>query len=172
MLDQERPGSGQRFLPLLLAGARRSGQSQVPDRQHSQGGGRLHAGLHRNGTPVLRAGAGARGAGQFHAGGRDGQAAGKHLPHDQHRAGQRDRPDVRPHGHQRVGSDRRRGHQAVRLHAVLSRAPGWAATAFRSIRSIFPGRPSRRASRRASSNWRATSTARCRTSWWTRSRTR
>jgi UDP-N-acetyl-D-glucosamine dehydrogenase len=30
-----------------------------------------------------------RGAGQFHAGGRDGEAAGKHLPHDQHRAGER-----------------------------------------------------------------------------------
>ena len=37
--------------------------------------------------------------------------------------------------------------------------PGWAATAFRSIRSIFPGRPSRPASKRASSNWPATSTA-------------
>ena len=27
--------------------------------------------------------------------------------------------DVRPHGHQRLGGDRRRRHQAVRLHAVL-----------------------------------------------------
>ena len=30
---------------------------------------------------------------------------------------------MRPHGHQRLGSDRRRRHQAVRLHAVLS-GPG------------------------------------------------
>jgi UDP-N-acetyl-D-glucosamine dehydrogenase len=44
---------GQRFLPVLLAGARGPRQSQVPDRQHPQGGGRLHAGLHRNGAPVL-----------------------------------------------------------------------------------------------------------------------
>ncbi len=112
------------------------------------------------------------GAGQLHAGGRDGQAARKHLPHDQHRAGERNGADVRPHGHQRLGSDRRRGHQAVRLHAVLSRSRVWAGTASRSIRSIFPGRPSRPASRRASSNWPATSTARCRTSWSTRCRTR
>ena len=50
--------------------------------------------------------------------------------------------------------------------------PGWAATAFRSIRSIFPGKPSRPASKRASSSWPATSTARCRTSSSTRFRTR
>ena len=104
--------------------------------------------------------------------GRDGEAARKHLPHDQHRPGERNRADVRPHGHQRLGSDRRGGHQAVRLHAVLSRARAGRALHSRSIRSIFRGRPSRRASRRASSSWPATSTARCRTSWWTRSRTR
>ena len=63
------------------------------------------------------------GAGEFHPGGRDGQAAREHLPHDQHRAGERDGHDVRPHGHQRLGSDRSRRHQAVRLHALLSR-PG------------------------------------------------
>ena len=38
-------------------------------------------------------------------------------------------------GHRRLGGDRRGQDQAVRLHAVLSRAPGWAATASRSIRS-------------------------------------
>ena len=48
---------GTGFLPLLLAGARGPGQSQVPDRQHSQSGGRLHAGLHGDGPPVLCAGA-------------------------------------------------------------------------------------------------------------------
>ena len=111
-------------------------------------------------------------AGQLDAGGRDGEAAREHVPHDQHRPGERNGADVRPHGHQRLGSDRRGGHQAVRLHAVLSRARAWAGTASRSIRSIFPGRPSRPASKRASSSWPATSTARCRTSWWTRFRTR
>ena len=43
------PRSRAGFLPLLLAGARRSGQSQVPDLQHPEGGGRRDAGLHRDG---------------------------------------------------------------------------------------------------------------------------
>jgi UDP-N-acetyl-D-glucosamine dehydrogenase len=46
-----------------------------------------------------------------------------------------------------------------------------AATAFQSTRSTCPGRPGKPASRRVSSSWPATSTARCRASWWTRSRT-
>ena len=172
MLEKSGLKVGRRFLPVLLAGARGSGQPQVPDREHPEGGGRHHAGVHRNGAAVLRAGAGDGGAGELHAGGGDGEAAREHLPHDQHRPGERDGADVRPHGHQRLGSDRRRRHQALRLHAVLSRARAWAATASRSTRSICRGRPSRRASRRASSNWPATSTARCRTSSWTRCRTR
>ena len=126
----------------------------------------------RSGALFYCAGARKSGAGQLDARRRDGEAAREHVPHDQHRPGERDRADVRSHGHQRVGSDRRRGHQAVRLHAVLSRAPAWAATAFRSTRSISRGRPSRRASRRVSSSWPATSTARCRISSSTRSRTR
>ncbi len=40
------PAGGPRFLPVLLAGARRPGQPEVPDREHPQGGGRRHAGLH------------------------------------------------------------------------------------------------------------------------------
>ena len=36
-----------------------------------------------------------RGAGELHAGCRDGETAREHLPHDQHRPGQRDRDDVR-----------------------------------------------------------------------------
>ena len=45
------------------------------------------------------------------------------------------------------------GDQAVRLHAVLSRARASAATASRSIRSTCRGRRSRPASIRASSSW-------------------
>ena len=48
--------------------------------------------------------------------------------------------DVRPDGHRRLGGHRRGGHQAVRLHAVLSRARAWAGTASRSTRSTCPGR--------------------------------
>ena len=44
------------------------------------------------------------------------------------------------HGHRRLGSDRRGEDQAVRLHAVLSRARASAATASRSIRSTCRGR--------------------------------
>ena len=41
----------------------------------------------------------------------------------------------RPHGHRRLGGDRRRRDQAVRLHAVLPRARASAGTASRSTRS-------------------------------------
>ena len=68
-----------------------------------------------------------------------------------------------PDEHRRLGSHRRGQDQAVRLHAVLSRAPASAATAFRSIRSTCRGRRGRPASNAASSSWPATSTARCRT---------
>ena len=42
-------------------------------------------------------------------------------------------------GHQHLGGHRRRGHQAVRLHALLSRARASAVTASRSIRSTCRG---------------------------------
>ena len=71
---------------------------------------------------------------------RNGEAAREHLPRRQHRPGQRAGDDVPPHGPRRVGSDRRRQDQAVRLHAVLSRARASAATASRSIRSTCRGR--------------------------------
>ncbi len=46
--------------------------------------------------------------------------------------------DVRPHGHQRLGSDRRRGHQALRIHAVLSRPrPGRSLHSDRSFLSFL-----------------------------------
>ena len=100
--------------------------------------GGITAGLHRDGRAVLLAGARDGGAGQLHASGGDGEAAREHVPHDQHRPGQRNRADVRPHGHQRLGSDRRGRHQAVRLHAVLSRPrPGRALHPHRSVLSFL-----------------------------------
>ena len=104
-------------------------------------------------------------AGQLAARRRDGEAAREHVPRREHRHGQRAGADVRSHGHRRVGSGEGGGHQAVRLHAVLSRARASAATAFRSIRSTCRGRRGNRASRRASSSWPAPSTATCRTTW-------
>ena len=40
------PQGGRGLLPVLFAGARRSRQSQISDQQHSQSGGRHHAGVH------------------------------------------------------------------------------------------------------------------------------
>ena len=61
-------------------------------------------------------------------------------------------------GVERVGGDRRRGDEAVRLHEVHARARASAGTAFRSIRTISRGRCARSTTRRASSTWRARST--------------
>ena len=85
----------------------------VDDRSTAGGHGPLSA--HRgDGRPGLVA---ARGG--------DGQAAREHVPRRQHRNGERASADVPRPGRRRVGSDRRRWHEAVRLHAVLSGArPG------------------------------------------------
>ncbi len=75
------------------------------------------------------------GPGELHAGGRDDQAAGEHPPRGQHRPGQRDEDHRRPDGHRHPRGDPGRGHQALRLRGLLSRARASAATAFRSTRS-------------------------------------
>ena len=78
-------------------------------------------------------------AGRRRRGGRADQAAREHLPPRQHRAGQR-AGDVRPRPrHRRVGGDRRRVDQAVRLHALHARARASAATACRSTRPTCRG---------------------------------
>ena len=58
----------------------------------------------------------------LHARGRRAlEAAREHLPLGQHRARQRDGDARRPHGHRHLGGHRRRGDQAVRLHALRPR---------------------------------------------------
>ena len=52
-------------------------------------------------------------------GGRDGEDPREHLPQREHRPRQRACDAVRPHGHRRVGGDRRRQDEALRLHGVL-----------------------------------------------------
>ena len=145
MLEQERP---RRRAATSSCASRPSasipGNPKFQTAQHSESRRRRHARRAPRWAALFYAQAlETRRAGQLDAGGRDGEAAREHVPHGQHRPGQRDRADVRPHGHQRLGSDRRGGDQAVRLHAVLSRARASAATASRSIRSICRGRPSR-----------------------------
>ena len=57
-------------------------------------------------------------AGLFAGGGRADQAPREHLPLGQHRARQRARAALRPHGRGRLGGRRRRGDEAVRVHEL------------------------------------------------------
>ena len=98
--------------------------------------------------------------------GRAGQAHREHLPAREHRADER-AGDVRPRARrQRVGGDRRRVHQAVRVTCRSRPARAWAATACPSTRRTCPGGWSGRSARASgSSSWPTTSTATCRTTW-------
>ena len=69
-----------------------------------------------------------------HAGGRDGQAAGEHLPARQHRARQRDGPGVPRDGYRFLGGDPSRLDEAVRVPGASIRDLASAVTASRSIR--------------------------------------
>ncbi|MCK7510609.1 MAG: hypothetical protein MZV70_45490 [Desulfobacterales bacterium] len=55
-------------------------------------------------------------------------------------------------GRRRLGGDRRRRHQALRLHAASRPGRAWADTASRSTRSTSPGRCGAQLQRRASSS--------------------
>ena len=90
------------------------------------------------------------------------QAARERLPQRQHRARQPARPAVRADGPRRLGGHRRRGDQAVRVHAVHARARASAATASRSTRTTCRGGRASSTSSTASSSSPATSTSRCR----------
>ena len=81
---------------------------------------------------LVRSGRVACRAGQFDARGGDGQAARKYLSLREYRAGERAEAAGPAHGHRYLGSDRCRGHQTLRLHALLSRA--------RLGRPLHPGR--------------------------------
>ena len=54
--------------------------------------------------------------------GRAHEAPGEHLPLGQHRARQRDRDPLRPHGHRCLGGRQRGLHEALRLHALRAGA--------------------------------------------------
>ncbi len=125
-----------RLLPRVLARARRPGQRRVAHRQHPEGRRRHRPRVDRSRVRALRRHCHDDRAGLVDGRRGDGEAAREHLPRRQHRDGQRARADVPPDGHRRLGSDRRRQDEAVRLHAVLSRARDWAGTASRSTRSI------------------------------------
>ena len=77
--------------------------------------------------------------------GRGGQDPGEHLPGGEHRAGQRDEDGADGDGDRRVGSDRRRQHQAVRISGVLSGPGAGRALHSHRSRSISPGKPAKSA---------------------------
>ena len=131
----QRPASGARLLPRLLARAR---------------GPRQRAFRHRATIPKVVGGDGpdARDARRralrarswldivpvsSTGDGRGGEAHREHLPRRQHRPRQRAEGRLRRHGHRHLGGDRGGQDQALRLHAVLSRA--------RPRRPLHPDRP-------------------------------
>ena len=117
------------------------GQRDVHDAQRSRRWSAARTGAAPSVARALyRAVVSTRRAGQFDARRRDGEAAREHVPRGQHRPRERDRADVPQDGHRRVGSDRRREDQAVRLHAVLSRSgPGRPLHSDRSVLSVLEG---------------------------------
>ena len=104
-------------------------------------------------------------AGQRHPRGRDGQAAGEHLPARQHRPRQRDGDLLRRARRRPLGVDRGRGHQAVRLPEVPA-GPG-------RRRALHPRRPVTTsptgcagwATRSGSWSWPRRSTSGCPPTW-------
>ena len=153
MLEAGGLTAGERLPPRLLARAHRPGQPDVrPANTPKVVGGYTPAcadaaeafyAVRRHGRAY-----------QGHPRGRDGQAAGEHLPPHQHRPGQRDGAVLPRARHRPVGRDPLRLDQAVRLPGVLPRARASAGTASRSTRTTCPTTcgPSS-ATRSASSSW-------------------
>ena len=110
-----------RFFPGLFARTRRSRQQAVRPGANSQSGRRHQSAQQPRGAGPVRASRRESCSGQLHARRGNGQAPRKYFPLRQHRAGQRTEAAGLAHEHRHLGSDRRRRHQAFRLHAVLSR---------------------------------------------------
>ena len=128
------------LLPRLLARARRSGQREVSHQEHAQGRRRHHAALPRGDPGHVRR----RSSTRWCRCRRTDAAEMVKLLENTFRAvniGLVNEMAIMCHklGHRHLGGDRRGGDQAVRLHAVLSRARASAGTASRSIRSTCRG---------------------------------
>ena len=98
------------------------------------------------------------------------EAAREHLPLGQHRARQRARPAHRPPRDRHLGGDRRRLHQAVRLHALRAGPGDGRPLPARSTPSTSPTRRASTTSTPSSSSWPARSTSPTRCSACARSR--
>ncbi len=115
------PASGPRFLPGLQSRAGGSGQSELHRRADSQGRGRNRCRQRPAGRTALWPGHGPGRAGLELRNRRGRQDPGKHLPLGQHRPGQRVEDALHADRHRRLGGDRRRPHQALRIPGLLSR---------------------------------------------------
>ena len=117
------------------------GNPHVDVREHAEGrvGHRRRVARRGAGASTTRSSS-ARSPVSGTRGGRAHQAAREHVPARQHRAGQRARDVRRRPRHRHLGGDRRRVHQAVRLHALHARARASAATACRSTRRYLSWR--------------------------------
>ena len=89
--------------------------------EHAEGRLRCGRGVTGPGGRVLPAPRAPHRAGGLHPRGRADQADREHLPPGQHRADQRADHALAPPRHRRLAGHRRRGDQAVRLHAVPAR---------------------------------------------------
>src|SRR3954468_16722 len=111
-------GGGHRLPRRLLTGARGPWAHRLHAAQHAEGRRRPHAGVPPPcGRAVLR-GLRQHRRSLHPRGRRAREGARERLSLGEHRAGERAGDHVRPDGDRRVGSRRRGGHQAVRVHAV------------------------------------------------------
>ena len=134
VLERTGLAAGHGLLPGVQPRARRPGQRRrTPSRNIPKVVGGLDD---ASGDVAVRAVPRDRAEGRprLDAGGGGGvQDPGEHVPGDQHRAGERAEGALRPHGHRRVGGDRRGQDQAVRVPGVLPRP--------RARRALHPDRP-------------------------------
>ncbi len=130
--------------------------------EHPQGRRRPHPGLHRRRRRGSTARSATRWSRPSRPRGRDGQAAGEHLPARQHRAGQRDGRSSATSSASTCGTRSAARPPSRSASSRSTRAPASAGTASPSTRTTCPTRSARWVTRSASSSWPRRSTAGCR----------
>ena len=156
------PSNGQEIYVAFSPEREDPGNHHCGPPRHSESRGRSRCPGLRNGRRDVRNHLQPHRARLFARSRGDDQAAGEHLPLREYRPGQRIEAAFAAHGPGYLGSHRGGVHQAVSDFSLSTPAPAWADTAFRSILSIFPGKPRNGISAPASSNWPAKSISACR----------
>ncbi len=119
---RQRTDHGRGLLPRHVAGAGRPRPRGLDDEDDAEGARRCHARVHAQSRRDLPARARHGARAHEPGGGGAHEAAREHLPLGQHRARQRARDPLRPHGHRHLGGRGRGRDEAVRLHALQPRA--------------------------------------------------